>query len=107
LPQLLDDPVLLRELLAKWNARLAGLQEAAEVEAKVRDRSSSACNQDQKVVLTLRPSNVDSSGPLVKFLTRCMIDLVLARCPHAVLRRRSTQTVSCRLDVPVPPAAAA
>jgi hypothetical protein len=36
MPQLLDDPVLLRELLAKWNARLAGLQEAAEAEAKVR-----------------------------------------------------------------------
>lgn len=35
LPRLLDDPVLLRELMAKWTARLAGLQEAAEAEAKV------------------------------------------------------------------------
>lgn len=35
LPRLLDDQVLLRELLAKWNARLAGLQEAAEADAKV------------------------------------------------------------------------
>lgn len=35
LPRLLDDTVLLRELLAKWNARVAGLKEAAEAEAKV------------------------------------------------------------------------
>lgn len=43
LPQLLDDPVLLRELLAKWNARLAGLHEAATAEAKVRTQPSAAC----------------------------------------------------------------
>lgn len=35
LPKLLDDAVLLRELLAKWDARLCGLQEAAEAESKV------------------------------------------------------------------------
>jgi hypothetical protein len=35
LPRLLDDAVLLRELMAKWNARVAGLWEAAEAQAKV------------------------------------------------------------------------
>lgn len=35
LPSLLDDPVLLRELLAKWAARVRGLQEAVESEAQV------------------------------------------------------------------------
>lgn len=35
LPKLLDDPVLLRELLAKWDARVQGLQQAAEAAAKV------------------------------------------------------------------------
>jgi hypothetical protein len=35
LPRLLDDAVLLRELMAKWNARVAGLWEVAEAQAKV------------------------------------------------------------------------
>lgn len=36
LPRLLDDAVLLRELMAKWTARVAGLWEVAKAQAKVR-----------------------------------------------------------------------
>ena len=51
LPQLLDDPVLLRELLVKWHARLHGLQQAAEAQAKVSNQARN--NQTHKCLCYL------------------------------------------------------